>query len=169
MAHNKPASSQCDRAGAFTFALHSHLPYCRMAGQWPHGEEWLHEALAETYVPLLSTLYDLWEQGVHFKLTLGVTPVLAEQLADSDVCAHFLVFLDHGEGVVPVPRLQHVVAKVGHGIDDEAANEKIIVDHQDRLAAAWQFFAARRFRRGRRSLPVRARQEHRDTGAPSRG
>ena len=29
--------------GAFTFVLHSHLPYARMAGRWPHGEEWIHE------------------------------------------------------------------------------------------------------------------------------
>ena len=29
--------------GAFTFVLHSHLPYARQAGMWPHGEEWVHE------------------------------------------------------------------------------------------------------------------------------
>jgi len=46
------------KRGAFTFVLHSHLPYCRQAGRWPHGEEWLHEALAETYLPLLMALYD---------------------------------------------------------------------------------------------------------------
>ena len=40
--------------------LHSHLPYCRMAGRWPHGEEWLHEAALETYVPLLNAIYDLF-------------------------------------------------------------------------------------------------------------
>lgn len=52
------------KQGAFTFVLHSHLPYCRQAGRWPHGEEWLHEAAAETYVPLLSRLSDLAEAGV---------------------------------------------------------------------------------------------------------
>ena len=49
--------------GAFTFVLHSHIPYARRAGMWPHGEEWLHEAAAETYVPLLSRLSDLAEAG----------------------------------------------------------------------------------------------------------
>jgi len=39
--------------GYFSFVLHSHLPYIRRAGRWPHGEEMLHEALAETYLPLL--------------------------------------------------------------------------------------------------------------------
>jgi len=80
--------------GAFTFVLHSHLPYCRMAGRWPHGEEWIHEAAAETYVPLLNALYDLREEGIDYRLTLSLTPVLAEQLADADVGRHFLHYLD---------------------------------------------------------------------------
>lgn len=80
--------------GAFTFVLHSHLPYCRMAGRWPHGEEWIHEAMAETYVPLLNVLYDLREEGVDYRLTLSLTPVLAEQLADADISRHFLHYLD---------------------------------------------------------------------------
>jgi 1,4-alpha-glucan branching enzyme len=78
----------------FTFVLHSHIPYCRQTGRWPHGEEWLHEAIAETYVPLLVGLSDLAEAGVPFHLTLGVTPVLAEQLADADIQAHFLAYCD---------------------------------------------------------------------------
>ncbi len=80
--------------GAFTFVLHSHLPYARLAGRWPHGEEWIHEAASETYIPLLQTLYDLKEEGVRFKLTIGLTPVLAEQLADPLVLDHFDQYLD---------------------------------------------------------------------------
>jgi 1,4-alpha-glucan branching enzyme len=76
----------------FTFVLHSHIPYCRQTGRWPHGEEWVHEAIAETYVPLLAGLYDLVAEGVPFRLTLGVTPVLAEQLADADIQAHFVAY-----------------------------------------------------------------------------
>ncbi len=80
--------------GAFTFVLHSHLPYARLAGRWPHGEEWVHEAACETYIPLLNALYDLREEGVRFKLTVGITPVLAEQLADPDIIAHLEAYLD---------------------------------------------------------------------------
>jgi len=79
--------------GAFTFVLHCHLPYARLAGRWPHGEEWIHEAICETYVPLLQTLYDLKSEQVPFKLTIGITPVLAEQLADPDVLQHFEEYL----------------------------------------------------------------------------
>ena len=82
------------KKGAFTFVLHSHLPYCRMAGRWPHGEEWLHEAASETYVPLLNALYDLKEDGYPIKLTIGLTPVLAEQLADPLVLDHFELYLE---------------------------------------------------------------------------
>ena len=80
------------KRGAFTFVLHSHLPYCRQAGRWPHGEEWIHEAAAETYVPLLTTLCDLAEQGISPKVTLGITPVLADQLADPLVIEHFEIY-----------------------------------------------------------------------------
>ena len=80
--------------GGFTFVLHSHLPYCRQAGRWPHGEEWIHEAAAETYIPLLNALYDLREEKVPFKLTIGITPILTEQLADELIINNFLEYLD---------------------------------------------------------------------------
>ena len=82
------------KQGAFTFVLHSHLPYCRLAGRWPHGEEWLHEAASETYIPLLNALYDLVEGGYPIRLTIGLTPVLAEQLADALVLDHLASYLE---------------------------------------------------------------------------
>jgi 1,4-alpha-glucan branching enzyme len=75
------------------FVLHSHLPYARLAGRWPHGEEWIHEAASETYIPLLETLYDLVEEGVKFRLNIGITPVLTEQLADPLILEHFDQYL----------------------------------------------------------------------------
>ncbi|MEB3328691.1 MAG: 1,4-alpha-glucan branching protein domain-containing protein [Candidatus Sericytochromatia bacterium] len=68
--------------GTFSLVLHSHLPYYRKAGMWPFGEENLYEAMAETYLPLLVAIDELLAEGVQAKLTIGVTPVLAEQLAD---------------------------------------------------------------------------------------
>lgn len=79
-------------SGAFTFVLHSHLPYAREAGMWPHGEEWVHEGISETYVPLLSALYDLAEEGVDYRITISVTPVLAEQLADPLIIEHYITY-----------------------------------------------------------------------------
>lgn len=94
--------------GAFTFVLHSHLPYCRRAGRWPHGEEWLHEAAAETYVPLLDALYDLHEAGVPVRITLGLTPVLCEQLVDPLVQRHLETYLEEKirAAAEDIPRFQ---------------------------------------------------------------
>jgi 1,4-alpha-glucan branching enzyme len=85
---------QVSALGAFTFVLHSHLPYARMAGRWPHGEEWIHEAATETYIPLLQALYDLKEEGVKYKVTIGITPILAEQLSDADVLRNLALYID---------------------------------------------------------------------------
>jgi len=82
------------KKGAFTFVLHSHIPYTRQAGRWPHGEEWIHEAIAETYIPLLDVLYDLQSEGVPARLTLTLTPILLEQLADEDIQANFVTYVD---------------------------------------------------------------------------
>jgi 1,4-alpha-glucan branching enzyme len=57
---------------------------------WPHGEEWVHEAMAETYLPLLDALFDLRDEGVPFRLTIGITPILAEQLGDPLIIEHFI-------------------------------------------------------------------------------
>ena len=49
--------------------------------------------MAETYIPLLEALVDLYEAGVHAKVTVGITPVLAEQLSDALVIQHFEEYL----------------------------------------------------------------------------
>jgi 1,4-alpha-glucan branching enzyme len=79
--------------GGFTFVLHTHMPFYRGAGKWPHGEENLHEVMAETYIPLLEALTDLYEEGVKAKVTLGITPVLAEQLADALIKDNFELYV----------------------------------------------------------------------------
>src|SRR5436309_9816218 len=81
------------QAGGFTFVLHSHMPFYRGAGRWPHGEENLHEVMAETYVPLLEALTDLREAGVKARVTIGITPVLAEQLADALIKDNFETYI----------------------------------------------------------------------------
>lgn len=79
---------------AFLLVLHSHLPYVRGAGRWPHGEEWVHEAILGTYLPLLTALHDLREDGVPYRLTVGLTPTLLEQLAHPEIRRHALEYLD---------------------------------------------------------------------------
>jgi 1,4-alpha-glucan branching enzyme len=93
--------------GAFAFVLHSHLPYVRKAGRWPHGEEMIHEASAETYIPLLNALFELKQEGCQPYLTIGLTPILLEQLADPDVLDHFELYLLERLSLVEADILRH--------------------------------------------------------------
>ena len=59
-----------------SIVLHTHMPYVEGFGTWPFGEEWLWEAIATSYLPLLDVL-----DAHPGKVTLSMTPVLADQLA----------------------------------------------------------------------------------------
>ncbi len=91
----KPRRGVLPPIGSFSFVFHSHIPYVRQAGRWPHGEEWVHEATAETYIPLLCALNRLHQRGLPAQLTLSLTPILLEQLADHDVQANFLAYMEN--------------------------------------------------------------------------
>ena len=73
------SGSSRDR-GELAILLHSHMPYVEGFGTWPFGEEWLFEAAASTYVPLLEQCERWATEGTSDVLTIGVTPVLADQL-----------------------------------------------------------------------------------------
>jgi 1,4-alpha-glucan branching enzyme len=63
------------------------MPYVEGYGTWPFGEEWLWEAMATSYLPLLDVLEAAPE------LTLSLTPVLCDQLAAPGVGERFAAFL----------------------------------------------------------------------------
>ncbi|SFP29400.1 1,4-alpha-glucan branching enzyme [Amycolatopsis arida] len=68
--------------GTFCLVLHSHLPWLAHHGSWPVGEEWLYQAWAHSYLPVVDLLRRFAAEGRRDVLTLGVTPVLAAQLDD---------------------------------------------------------------------------------------
>ncbi len=80
--------------GRFTFVLHSHLPYVLSHGRWPHGMVWLAEAASETYIPLWRLIKSLSEKKKKIALTIGISPVLAEQLKDRTFVREFNEYLD---------------------------------------------------------------------------
>ncbi len=67
--------------GSFCLVLHGHLPYVLRHGLWPHGEDWLYEAAAETYLPILAMIDECEFLKGRPRLTIGLTPVLLEQLS----------------------------------------------------------------------------------------
>lgn len=77
------------KKGYFTFVLHAHLPYVLGHGRWPHGTNWLNEAASETYIPILLLCESLIQKGISPKLTIGISPVLCEQLAHESFKSEF--------------------------------------------------------------------------------
>ena len=67
----------------FVLVLHSHIPYVLSHGSWPHGVDWLFEAAAESYLPLLDVFRRLADEGISPQVNIGITPVLAAQLKDA--------------------------------------------------------------------------------------
>jgi len=69
-------------AGSLAVVLHAHLP-------WVHHpehptfleEDWLYEAILETYLPLIGVLDGLERDGIETHLTMSLTPPLCEMLA----------------------------------------------------------------------------------------
>ena len=69
--------------GYLAIVLHAHLPFVRHPEYEDSLEEnWLYEAITDTYIPLLMVLEDLVRDGMDFRLTLSLTPSLASMLLD---------------------------------------------------------------------------------------
>ena len=103
--------------GSFVFMLHSHLPFYRKAGMWPFGEENLYECMAETYIPILDAVNELYyQEGIKAKLTIGITPILAEQLNDEHLKEGFIKYLDS--------RILQVSGDVNRYPDDSVAHSQ---------------------------------------------
>jgi len=73
--------------------LHGHIPDVLGHGTWPHGANWLYEAAAETYLPFLVAVEKLLVAGIPVKATVGMTPVLCEQLQDPRFAPGFDAYL----------------------------------------------------------------------------
>ncbi|MTD46812.1 DUF1957 domain-containing protein [Conexibacter sp. W3-3-2] len=119
-------------SGRLAIVLHSHMPYVEGFGTWPFGEEWLWEAMATSYLPLLDVL-----DGVPGgrDVTLSLTPVLCDQLAAPGAGERFLAFLRD-------------VRRASHRLDVDGCRASGRDDLADELArAAGDYeWAADRFR-----------------------
>src|ERR1700739_3310831 len=89
-------SSRRTKQGELALVLHTHMPYVEGYGTWPFGEEWLWEAIATSYLPLIEVLdrVDGFD-GVpaRDRLTLSLTPVLCDQLEAAGVVDRGVEFL----------------------------------------------------------------------------
>jgi len=69
--------------GFFGLVLHGHLPYVRHPEcEQFLQENWLFDAISETYLPLLSMMNRLKDDQVNFRITLSLSPTLCTMLDD---------------------------------------------------------------------------------------
>lgn len=69
--------------GYLCIILHAHLPYVRHPEyDYFLEENWLYEAITETYIPLLDVFEKLINEGVDFRITLSLSPSLVEMFND---------------------------------------------------------------------------------------
>ena len=111
--------------GYFTFFLHSPLPSVISPGSWPHGMDWINEAAAETYLPLIDSFKKTDSAGGSIGVTLGITPILAEQLADERFKSSFVEYLEN---------------KITAAAENKAEFERIGEGHKAYLAGFWRKF-----------------------------
>ncbi len=74
--------------------LHCHIPYVRKRGIWPYGEEWIFEAMLESYIPLVNVFNDLSLSGGENLATVSLSPILLEQLSDDHIKNGFNDYLE---------------------------------------------------------------------------
>jgi 1,4-alpha-glucan branching enzyme len=81
--------------GYLALILHAHLPFVRHPEHENFLEEdWLFEAITESYIPLLSMMERLAGEEVPFKLTMTVTPTLCAMLQDQLLRERFVRYLE---------------------------------------------------------------------------
>ena len=114
-----------EHLGSFCLVLHGHMPYVLRHGTWPHGEDWLYEAALGTYLPILDMVGRCEYLNAPPRLTLGLTPVLIEQLSHP-------VFQ---EGLV-----EYVNERIQTARDDRAEfeSERVNNGHLAYLAQRWE-------------------------------
>lgn len=80
--------------GVFALMLHAHIPYSRKSGVWPAGEEWLFEAMNESYIPLLMAFRRLHHEGIRPGVMVSLVPALMEQLSDEYMKDRFCSYME---------------------------------------------------------------------------
>jgi 1,4-alpha-glucan branching enzyme len=80
--------------GYVNFVLHAHLPYIHHPEDNTYlEEEWLFEAISETYIPLLINFNRLVDEGVDFRVTMTMTPPLLNMLDNSLLQERYIEYL----------------------------------------------------------------------------
>jgi len=81
--------------GYLCFILHAHLPFVRHPEEEYFLEEnWLFEAITETYIPLIKVFNQLVVDQIPFRMTMSLTPPLINMLQDPLLQDRYIKYLD---------------------------------------------------------------------------
>ncbi|MBN2452950.1 MAG: DUF1957 domain-containing protein [Candidatus Omnitrophica bacterium] len=81
--------------GYLALVLHAHLPFVRHPEFEDFLEEdWLFEAITETYIPLIKVLQGLERDGVDYRLTVSLSPTLMAMLIDDNLQGKYVKHID---------------------------------------------------------------------------
>ncbi len=81
--------------GYVSFVLHAHLPFVHHPESEDYLEEqWLFEAISETYIPLLLNFKKLVDEGVDFRITMSMTPPLLNMLDNKLLQERYIKYLN---------------------------------------------------------------------------
>ena len=85
--------------GYVSFVLHAHLPFIHHPENENYLEEqWLFEAISETYIPLLKNFQKLVDEKINFRFTMSLTPPLLNMLDNKLLQQRYIKYLkDHIE------------------------------------------------------------------------
>lgn len=80
--------------GYVSFILHAHLPFIHHPESEDYlEEEWLFEAISETYIPLLLNFKKLEEENIDFRITMSLTPPLISMLDNKLLQKRYIKYL----------------------------------------------------------------------------
>jgi 1,4-alpha-glucan branching enzyme len=121
--------------GYLALVLHSHLPYVRHPEHDRFLEEdWLYEAITETYVPLINMFDGLVNDGVDFRITMSLTPTLISMLTDPLLQQRYLRHINRlielAEKEVERTREQPEFNPIAHMYRDLFANARYVFEEK---------------------------------------
>lgn len=104
--------------GYLSIALHSHLPFIRHPEHETFLEEnWLFEAITDTYIPLINVFDRLVNDNVDFRITISLSPTLISMLKDELLISRYL---KHLEKLITLSALEIERTKSDRRINDLA-------------------------------------------------
>ncbi len=82
--------------GYLALVLHAHLPYVHHP-EFPDflEEDWLYEAITETYIPLLRVFHNLTNDGINFRITISLSPPLVSMFKNDLLQRRYIQKIEH--------------------------------------------------------------------------